>query len=258
MLNMLKSLIRKIIGEKHDDKLRFLRRFINDPAVGITYAFTNVLHEPDLAKIGTFHKTDKADSNHSFMNLSYLDIYEKYFYELRDKNISILEIGVNDGASLRVWKSYFKHAMIYGIDIDPRCKRLEEKRISIENGSQDDVDFLQNCFGQGTKFDVIIDDGSHINSFTIKSFEYLFNNRLNSGGIYIIEDLGCSYDKLQTNHNIIETWPGMKFNDPTKMYDNNRKDMDVFFLDKIKKLDHLEGNILSIHFWSMFCVIIKA
>ncbi len=258
MQSRLKSMIKSVIGNKTIGKLRILKRLINDPALGVKYGFTNIISEPHLSEIGKYYGTDKANESHSFMNLSYLDIYEKYFDELRDKDISVLEIGVKDGESLIAWRSYFTNAKIYGMDIDPRCKQLEERNIRIEIGSQDDIEFLHNCFGQETNFDIIIDDGSHVNGFTIASFEYLFNNRLNSGGIYIIEDLRCSYDKLQTDHNILEKWPGMEYNDLSKTYDNNRKDIDDFFFEKIKKLDHFEGNILCLHFWSMVCVIIKA
>jgi len=92
---------------------------------------------------------------------------------------------------------------------------------------------------------------------TLASFEYLFNQRLNNKGIYIIEDLGCSYDKLQTNHNVLENWPGMKYNDNQLSYDNDREDMDKFFLKIIRDLDQRSGNILSIHFWAMTCIIMK-
>ena len=219
--------------------------------------FLSMVSDPKLSELGKIYGTDKADQNHTFNNLSYLDIYEKYFQEYRNKNISILEIGVRSGDSLRTWKSYFKHGEIYGIDIDPSSKASEEKRIRIEIGSQDNISFLQSCFGKETEFDIIIDDGSHVNSMTIKSFEYLFNNRLKSGGIYIIEDLKASYRKLQTNLNVIENWPGMKYNDPSINFDNVRKDMNDFFIEKIRNLDHFQGNILCLHFWSMICVIIK-
>ncbi|NWG34854.1 MAG: class I SAM-dependent methyltransferase [Chloroflexi bacterium] len=210
-----------------------------------------------LKLIGIAHLTDKFDEHHSFAGWSYLDIYEKYFERFRNQKVSILEIGVRDGASLRTWKAYFRKGNVYGIDIDPRCKAFEEKRIHIEIGSQDDGDFLANCFGADKRFDIIIDDGSHVNRMTLASFEHLFDRRLNSGGIYIIEDLGCSYEKLQTDHHVLEVWPGMKYNDPGQTFDNDRKDMDDFFLEKIRKLDHRTGNVLSIHFWAMTCIIIK-
>ena len=156
-----------------------------------------------------------------------------------------------------MWKAYFRRGNIFGIDIDPECKRYEEDRIQIEIGSQDDGGFQKTCFGRDTKFDIIIDDGSHINRMTLASFELLFDSRLKKGGIYVIEDLGCSYDKLQTDQNILEIWPGMKYNDPSKSYDNDRKDMDKFFLRKIRDLDHRSGNILSLQFWAMMCFIMK-
>ena len=49
----------------------------------------------------------------------------------------------------------------------------------------------------------------------------------------------------------------MKYDDPVKSYDNDRTDMDTFFLENIGKLDHQIGNILSVHFYSMTCMITK-
>jgi 23S rRNA U2552 (ribose-2'-O)-methylase RlmE/FtsJ len=210
-----------------------------------------------LPEIGRYHQTDKYNESHSFAGMSYLHIYERYLNELRDEDISVLEIGVRDGASLRMWKTYFRNAHIYGIDIDPRCKSSEEERIHVEIGSQDNAKFLDNCFGGDKKFDVIIDDGSHINSLTIASFNNLFEKRLKPGGYYIIEDLQCSYMKLQEEHNVLDNWPGMKYNDPGQSFDNNRADMDSFFSQHIKELDYAKGDILFIHFWAMTCVMQK-
>jgi hypothetical protein len=249
--------VKKIIGERHYNKLRMTKQICKNPIFFAKYAFTSIAGRPDLPEIGRCHGTDKIDELHSFNGLSYLDIYERYFVALRDMEISVLEIGVHNGASLRTWKSYFRHGKIFGIDIDPRCKDMEEDHIRVEIGSQDDAAFLRNCFGPDAKFDIVIDDGSHVNSFTMASFEYLFNNRLNSRGIYIIEDLACSYHKLQTEWNALRNWPGMGYNDPSKPLDNDRKDMDNFFLEKIWKLDRREGNIQFIHFWPMICVIMK-
>lgn len=219
-------------------------------------SFMNTV-SPSLNNLGRSHSTDKFDKNHTFQGLSYLDVYEKYFQPLQKEPISILEIGVKDGASLRTWKDYFKKGRVYGLDIDPDCKHLEEERIRIEIGSQDDKVFLGKVFEDDPEFDIIIDDGSHVNSFTLASFDYLFYNRLKRGGIYIIEDLRCSYEALQTDQKVLETWPGMKYNDQNKSYDNDRKDMDTFFQQKIRDLDHLQGEILTIHFWAMTCVILK-
>lgn len=239
------------------ERFRRARKLFRDPALARRLLFSNIVSRPQLADIGKYYGTDKANKEHSFNDVSYLDIFERYFHRMRDNEISLLEIGVRNAESLRTWKSYFKSGHIFGIDIDPGCKYLEEDRMRIETGSQDDIEFLSKCFGGRQNFDIVIDDGSHVNRMIMDSFEYLFNNRLNPGGIYIIEDLMCSYEKLDTDHNVIDKWPGMKYNNPSGGFDNNRKDIDTFFLEKIRRMDHLEGNIMSIHFWAMVCIITK-
>lgn len=235
MNKMLKQVAIGLLGER---RCRIIVALKDRGMVAtLKYGFKNMIDEPTLQEIGEYHRTDKYDEKHAFAGLSYLNIYERYFHQFKNKRISVLEIGVKHGASLRTWKSYFKNAQIYGIDIDPRCKSFAEERTQIEIGSQDDIEFLNSCFGKDTKFDVIIDDGSHINKMTIVSFENLFSKRMNAGGIYVIEDLGCSYNKSMGN---------------------DRKDMDKFFLEKIENLDKHKSEILSLHFWCMTCVITKA
>lgn len=214
---------------------------------------------PDLNTLGRLRGTDKSDTAHTYAGLTYLDVYARYLPELpsRGSELRILEIGVREGASLRTWSDRFPDARIFGIDIDPSCKRHEEAGIHIAIGSQKNPEFLRSAFPDTRRFDLIVDDGSHINSMTLAAFDVLFAERLKPGGIYVIEDLGCSYDKLQTHDDVKNRWPGMHHNDPEENLDNDRRDMDRFFLDRIRDLDHLRGDILFIHFWSRMCVIQK-
>jgi len=255
MTNHFRTVVKNVCGERLWKLL--VRARTNGIVKTLEYLCAHHRGTLSLQCAGEYHGTDKHDSAHSFAGVSYLDVYDKYLHQLRGKEIAVLEIGVRDGASLRMWKAYFKNGQIYGVDIDPRCEAFEERRVHIETGSQDDPKFLRGCFGKDIKFDLIIDDGSHISRMTIASFMTLFYERLNSGGIYIIEDLLCSYDKLQTEYNILETWPGMKYNDPAKSYDNSREEIDAFFLDKVHALDHRSGAIQFVHFWAMTCVIGK-
>ncbi|NOZ71210.1 MAG: class I SAM-dependent methyltransferase [Chloroflexi bacterium] len=250
----MKREIKKVLGTTNVAKLAQLRRHVRRYLTAVRF---HARYMPNLKLIGDYYGTDKGDTNHTFHHLSYLDIYNEYLHDLRNKDIAVLEIGVKNGASLRMWKKYFRRAQIYGIDIDPDCAQYEEDRIRISIGSQDDVSFLSNCFQDDTEFDVIIDDGSHINRHIIGSFNYLFYNRLRSGGYYIIEDMKCSYVALQTELNVLERWPGMRYNDPTQSYNNDRNEMDRFFADMLYELDHLKGEVLHIHFWSALCVLAK-
>jgi hypothetical protein len=141
-----------------------------------------------LDELGLKYGTDKASDHHD-----YLKKYEKYLPFKREDKLRILEIGVHDGPSLRMWKEYFYNSKIIGVDIDPECKKQEEDRIIVEIGNQNDFKFLHYNIGEKYKlFDLIIDDGSHVNEHVIHSFGWLFRF-LNKGGVYIIEDACTSY-----------------------------------------------------------------
>jgi len=140
-----------------------------------------------LNSIGLKYKTDKSSFHHD-----YLRKYEKYLSFSRDENLKILEIGVLEAKSLYTWMEYFYNSEILGIDINPECKKYEKDKIKIEIGSQDDPEFLKKITENYGPFDLIIDDGSHINKHMIFTFENLFSS-LESQGVYIIEDVCCSY-----------------------------------------------------------------
>lgn len=209
-----------------------------------------------LHELGVFNNTDKTDNNHSFCGRIYLSIYEQYVRDRRWSKTNVLEIGVLSGASLRTWRDYFPHGKIFGIDIDPATAKHSGERIAVAIGSQGDESFLSSVFS-GTEFDVIVDDGSHVNELTTASFKSLMP-RLKKAGIYIIEDLRCSYDRLQTDHDIRSWWPGMHYNSPDTVLDNDRKLMNDFFAEIIQLLDHQCRDVEFVHFWSQTCVIGKA
>lgn len=122
----------------------------------------------------------------------YFDIYETHFKEFKDKPINIMEIGVDGGGSLKMWKQYFPNAKVYGIDTCSGCKNHEEDRIKIFIGDQADLNFLQTIVKEVGLFDIIIDDGGHYPHQQIASLNFLFPN-ISLGGVYLIEDLHASY-----------------------------------------------------------------
>ena len=120
----------------------------------------------------------------------FIDYYDLYFKNLKDKEINILEIGVERGDSLRMWREYFTKANICAIDLIDRNISVNNTDIMI--GDQSDYNFLQQVVNKYNMFDIIIDDGSHQCKHIIKSFNFLFNY-LNNDGIYVVEDLQTSY-----------------------------------------------------------------
>jgi hypothetical protein len=137
--------------------------------------------------IGKKYGTDKTSECHN-----YCVKYEKYLPMNRYDKLNILEIGVLKGESLRMWKDYFYNSNIIGIDINPDFAIKSEDRITTEIGSQTDINFLSTVSDKHGPFDLIIDDGSHMNSDVITSFEFLFH-KLKPQGVYIVEDCCTSY-----------------------------------------------------------------
>jgi hypothetical protein len=130
--------------------------------------------------------------------LSYFSVYDTYFLKFKNKEINLLEIGIQNGGSLEVWNNYFKNAKnIIGSDIDVKCRKLKFKfkKIRLVIGDINKPIVRRKITNLGKDgFDIIIDDGSH-KSKDINSTFLFFYPLLNPGGIYLIEDLHCSYWK---------------------------------------------------------------
>lgn len=123
----------------------------------------------------------------------YFDIYDHLLGKFYESKVSYLEIGVQNGGSLEIAKKLFaSDSLIIGMDIDPNCKHLEGKVANhVIIGSQVDDAALAKV-SEYAPLDVIIDDGSHIQSHMIVTFLKLFP-LLSQNGIYIIEDTHTNY-----------------------------------------------------------------
>nr|WP_299241746.1 glycosyltransferase [uncultured Halomonas sp.] len=125
----------------------------------------------------------------------YLDEYERLLYPYKDKEVNVLEIGIQNGGSLEIWADYFKNAhRLVGCDIEKKCGELvyDDERIHIIVGDANSSIAFDSIKKISSTFDIIIDDGSHRSSDIIKSFMRYFP-LLVEGGSYIAEDLHCSY-----------------------------------------------------------------
>jgi len=118
----------------------------------------------------------------------YFPIYDRHLQFFRSRFPRVLEIGVDHGGSLQIWRDYFGGSLgtVVGLDIDPRCKEYEEPGIEIVIGNQSDVVLLKSL----GYFDVVIDDGSHNIQDQEASFEALWPF---TDGVYIIEDIHGAY-----------------------------------------------------------------
>jgi hypothetical protein len=143
-----------------------------------------------LVDIGLKTGTDKA----SFHN--FCEIYDNVLQNYRDEEIRLLEIGIQNGYSLKMWKEYFTNAEIIGADIDDKSF-LDDERIKTHIVNQEISSELLSIPGS---FDIIIDDGGHTMLQQQVTLSTMFS-RLKSGGIFILEDL----------HTSVSSFNGYKF-----------------------------------------------
>ena len=168
----------------------------------IDYSVENTSNNCVEMSLDTIFNKYDTDKNSNFHN--YTRQYNTLLTDFRDKPIKYLEIGVFNGGSIKASKETFKNSTcILGLDIDNRCKIYEdfENNVFIEIGDATDVNFIQSITKKYGSFDVILDDGSHINKDVIKTFELLFP-LLNDNGLYIVEDTICykSYHHIVNNY----------------------------------------------------------
>jgi len=146
----------------------------------------------DLTALAQIAGTDKCTTH------NYTPVYHRLLRHLRHRKIRLLEIGVGGeakleagGESLRMWKSYFPRAAIFGVDIYDKSAHAGS-RITILQADQSSPSELEKITRDHAPFDVVLDDGSHICSHVLTSFHALFPS-VKTGGYYIIEDTQTSY-----------------------------------------------------------------
>jgi hypothetical protein len=150
------------------------------------------LRAMDLTQLAAYFDTDKWGLHR------YTPHYERHLRHLRQESFTLLELGIGGyrnegqgGGSLRMWKNYFPHAQVVGLDIEDKSF-VERPRITTYQGSQTDEELLRRVVADHPDLRVVIDDGSHVPEHIRATFAVLFP-LLPDGGIYAIEDTQTSY-----------------------------------------------------------------
>ncbi len=65
-----------------------------------------------MKEIGKKFGTDKISKH------GYHRFYPVFLEKFRKKKIVMLEVGIDEKKSLEMWKEYFTHSKVYGIDIN--------------------------------------------------------------------------------------------------------------------------------------------
>ena len=138
----------------------------------------------EFQQIGTLHGTDKVTHH------GYHYFYPTHLDFLKNEKFNLLEIGFEYGKSARLWKDYFKNAKIFSMDINTSNEIDEITVLKGDQGKRADLEEVARIIKVAS---VIVDDASHHPIHQIETFNFLFRNLLAPGGVYIIEDIECSY-----------------------------------------------------------------
>ena len=140
---------------------------------------------------GTHVKNPYSDDSNEILGHGFAKYYEKKLKKLKKKTFNILEIGTWEGASTASFSLYFPKSFVYGIDRNYRFK-YKSKNIKFLNcniKNKSDLKEFERKF-KNKKFQVIIDDGSHLLNDMIFSLKFFFKY-LDKKGIYVIEDFNA-------------------------------------------------------------------
>jgi len=169
---------------------------------------------------------------------SYLPLYDILLARLRDTATNVLEIGIYQGGSIKLWHDYFPNATAHGIDVmhyDDVWNELKNNHRIITHTSSDayDTNVVSSLFFSGPLFDMVLDDGPHTLESMLNCVR-LYLPLIKDNGILIIEDV------QDINWiNLLKACVPNEYQECIEIYDlrekKGRYDDIVFTVDKSKK-----------------------
>jgi hypothetical protein len=141
---------------------------------------------------GKTYQTDKIANG-------FMPDYERILAPFREQAVRVLEIGVHEGGSCKLWSDFFFHpqSRIIGLDLvipEGAAPADPEPRIILKQCDQNDASGLRAIAERFGPFDIVIDDGAHRFGETQNCYRVLFEH-VRPGGYYVIEDWGVGYWK---------------------------------------------------------------
>ena len=119
----------------------------------------------------------------------YFEVYNTHLAHFIGQEVHIVEIGIQSGGSLEMWKHVFgRKAHVYGIDIDPAVRSFADEQTRIFVGDQADRSFWATFREQAPRIDILIDDGGHLAEMMTVTLEEILPH-MSPNGVYLIEDI---------------------------------------------------------------------
>jgi len=167
-------------------------------------------------KYGGIRDIRQGRGGDKFSLHDYGAVYAEYFDAVKDKPVTLVEVGVLEGTSLAVWSDVFPKGRIIGIDIalEPYHERLPKlKRLGAFSNNNVEVyeldstkpetgARLKSILGEDT-VDIFIDDGCHLTECILSTLANLLPV-MGSGGVCLLEDNREVHNQIREEHPFLE------------------------------------------------------
>jgi hypothetical protein len=141
-----------------------------------------------LAELIDNSRTDKNTTH------SYIELYQKLLVGKKETAVNVLEIGVANGGSIKLWHDFFTNATVHALDIKPfnevwdNIKNNDRIILYTDTDAYNETFFKEKFLEKNIKFDFMLDDGPHTLE-SMKQFINLYSQVMADDGILIIEDV---------------------------------------------------------------------
>lgn len=183
-----------------------------------------------LSQIVNNSKTDKNTTH------SYLELYQLLLSKKKETAKNVLEVGICDGGSIKLWSDFFVNATVHALDvmhINHIWEEIKKEQIILYtsyDAYNEDL-FKTHFLNKNIKCDFMLDDGPHTLESMIQ-FIRLYSQIMTDDGILIIEDVQ-SIDWI----NILKNAVPEHLKKFVRIYDlrqnKNRYDDIVFTIDRL-------------------------
>lgn len=148
-----------------------------------------------LCELARKYQTDKGGAHNHYAGYpndgthGYTPIYYQLLKDRATSVRTVFEIGVNSGASLRMWRDFFPFALVIGVDIE-KDHLFSDLGIACYYADASNAQSLHDAVVRSCRntFDLIVDDGSHDPAHQKIAVQAMCQY-LSPTGIMVVEDI---------------------------------------------------------------------
>jgi hypothetical protein len=178
-----------------------------------------------MINLSEFYKSTGEASDKGTTHQYIYSFYSNEFTPKRNDELTIVEIGVNKGDSMILFRDWFVNSKIFGID---NKSEMTNEYVNMVDSIEGITTIYKDAYNGETcnlfedeSIDYLIDDGAHSIESQIKCVQQWFS-KIKEGGKLIIEDIQnfdrdkIKFDELNIPYEIIDT----RDSSPHKQHDD--------------------------------------